>query len=157
VPQRQCYTLGPFAEVQIAELLAGALAEAGVSAAQRSLEQQEVSSYWVYLAPYPSRNQAIALTRELAGRGVSDYYVVNSGEFANAVSLGLFSEQPRAERRVAQIRALGYSPILAPRYRSRTVHWVDYEQAAGGPAADAVWRELAGPEVQRLDRSCPRS
>lgn len=155
-PPRRCYTLGPLRSEKTAQLLQERLEAAGVAAKRRALEQEEVAGYWVYLPPRPSRQAALALAKELARKGIKDYYVVGPGEYEHAVSLGLFSEQPRAERRAEYIRSLGYEPVTAVRYRSRTLYWLDYEEGDGVELDPQVWRGVAteSGDLQRLDRDC---
>lgn len=152
-PEWLCFTLGPFLEPERAATLAEQIRERGLPASERPLEQREVSSYWVYLAPQPSRAEALSVARQLAQRGVKDYYVVTSGESRNAVSLGLFSEQARAERRARDIRKLGFSPELEVRYRTKTLIWVDYDEIRGEPLPPELWADDSG-SVQQLARSC---
>lgn len=154
-PERICYTLGPYKDADKAEAVEQAISEAGYAVSSRSIEQREVSGYWVYLPPQASRKEALALARKLAKKGVKDYYVVPDGENANAVSLGLFSEAPRAERRTQRIAALGYQAQTAVRYRTRTLHWLDYDEWQGEPLPAGIWRaEQEGETVQRIMREC---
>jgi hypothetical protein len=148
-----CYTVGPFLEPEIAAALAERIRERGLPAAERALEQREVSSYWVYLTPRSSRSEALSVARQLAQQGVKDYYVVTSGETRNAVSLGLFSQQARAERRARSIRALGFTPEVEVRYRTKTLIWVDYDEIEGEPLPPELWADEA-QSVQRLSRAC---
>lgn len=157
-PERRCYTLGPVADAERAEAMRESIAAQGFGAIRRVLEQQEVAGYWVHLAPSPSRKQALAAARDLAEKGLKDYYVVGEGEHANAVSLGLFSEKFRAERRMEYVRSLGYTPELTPRYRTRQVFWLDYDEIGEAKLPESVWRLEGATEsaaLQRLGRDCP--
>lgn len=153
---RRCYTLGPLHSEKTAQRLRERLEAAGVTVELRALEQQEVAGYWVYLAPQPSRAAALDLAKALARKGIKDYYVVGPGEYEHAVSLGLFSEQLRAERRAELIRSLGYEPLTAVRYRSRTLYWLDYEERGGVEVDPQLWRGAAAEsgDLRRLDRDC---
>lgn len=153
---RSCYTLGPMLSKKALEKLRSRLEEQGYSVQTRSIEQQETAGYWVYLAPYENRKQALEIAAELARKGIKDYYVVTDKEYRNAVSLGLFSDKGRANRRMAHIRTLGYQPRKMVRYRDRTYHWLDYDETSDNPLPEDVWSELGNSKqkVQRLDRSC---
>ena len=131
--------------------------DAGFLVTRRVLEQEEVAGYWVHLAPYSSRKQALAAARDLAEKGLKDYYVVGEGENSNAVSLGLFSEKFRAERRMEYVRSLGYAPELTPRYRTRQVFWLDYDEVGDQSLTESLWHpEGVADEtaLQRLVRNC---
>lgn len=152
-PEWLCFTLGPFLEPETAAALAERIRELGLPASERALEQREVSSYWVFISPRESRAEALSVARQLAQKGVKDYYVVTSGESRNAVSLGLFSEQGRAERRARAIQALGFSPEVEVRYRTKTLIWVDYDEMEGQPLPSELWMDEA-QSVQQVARSC---
>jgi len=153
---RRCYTLGPMMSEKSLEKLSSRLEERGYSVQTRSIEQQETAGYWVYLPPYENRKQALEIAAELARKGIKDYYVVTDKEFRNAVSLGLFSDKGRANRRMAHIRTLGYQSRKMVRYRDRTYHWLDYDESSDNPLPEDVWSDLGSSKqkVQRLDRSC---
>lgn len=153
---RTCYTLGPMMSEKALEKLRSRLEERGYSVETRSIEQQETAGSWVYLPPYENRKQALKIAAELARKGIKDYYVVTDKEFRNAVSLGLFSDKGRANRRMAHIRTLGYQPRKMVRYRDRTYHWLDYDETSDAPLPEDVWSDLGSSKqkVQRLDRSC---
>lgn len=152
----RCYTLGPLSGEKNAKAVESAVVDAGFPASLRSYDQQEVSGYWVYLEPADSRRKALALAKELAQKGIKDYYVVGDGEFENAVSLGLFSEKARAERRAEYIRSLGYDPQSSVRYRTRTLYWLDYQEEGDSELRADIWTQVAtdADNLQRLDRAC---
>jgi hypothetical protein len=64
------------------------------------------TKFWVMLPPYPDLNKATEAAGALNSMKIKDFFVVRNGEYANAVSLGVFSTRERAERRLAQISAL---------------------------------------------------
>lgn len=63
-------------------------------------------SYWLMLPPYKSREKAVAAAKILQGRKVKDFFIIRSGEFENAVSLGVYSSMERAQHRAGEITAL---------------------------------------------------
>lgn len=73
---------------------------------EKSETQGTKSNYWVMLPPYPNRAKADEAAAILGGKRIKDFFIVRSGEYENAVSLGVFSERERAERRYDQIVAL---------------------------------------------------
>jgi hypothetical protein len=70
------------------------------------------TKFWVMLPPYPDLNKATEAATTLKSMKVKDFFVVRSGEYANAVSLGVFSTRENAERRKAQITALKGSKLV---------------------------------------------
>lgn len=156
-PMLHCYSLGPFRDRKTAQRALERLKSAGVEAGLRSLEEQSFVGYWVYLPPFASRDEARKVARELARKGIKDFYIVSDREQRNAISLGLFRDQFHANRRLARLRAMGYHPRKQVRKRDRTVWWIDYSlQGEAEAAADVVKAILEGDgRLDRVGRSCP--
>jgi hypothetical protein len=94
---------------------------------------------WVYLPAFATREEALDAARALAAKGVRDYYVVTAGDQQNTVSLGLFRDPGNAERRRAQIAALGFEPRLVARTEDLPEYWLDFA-VEGGDVLD--WRSV---------------
>ena len=113
-PAAQCLDLGPFTTQAEMHQAFAALAPR-VPRIQYSVAESAVSrGWWVYLTA-PSRAQALAQASTLAARGLHDYYVITAGDRQNSISLGLFQEPANAQRRLAQVRALGFPAQLRQR------------------------------------------
>lgn len=115
---RQCYAAGPMRE-RAAASLEQSLRAQGLSVHLDRQEQLEPLGYWVYLPPADSLEEAQAMGLRLADKGVTDYVFVVGAEKANAISLGLYPDQPAAEIRAAQLQSLGFEPRMEKRF-SRT-------------------------------------
>lgn len=64
--------------------------------------------YWVYFPPLTSREEADNKAAELANLGVKDLAVIRpSGQWQNAISLGLYARLSVAEARLAELRNKG--------------------------------------------------
>ena len=92
----------------------------------REAHATQARGYWVYLPALQTREQALAAARALSAKGVRDYYVVTAGDQQNTISLGLFRDQGNAERRRAEIAALGFAPQSIARTEELPVYWLDY-------------------------------
>lgn len=106
--------------------------------------------YWVYMPAQSSRDAALATARELAARGLRDYYVVTAGDRQNTISLGLFRELSNARQRQADVRAMGFGAELGERTEEIPQYWIDI---AADPRFD--WRAqlggYAGVDSNRID------
>lgn len=74
--------------------------------------------HWVIFPPLPSAPAAAAKLDELAAAGVTDAFVVKSGAWRNAISLGLYANDEAAQRRVREVEdkgVLGTRVELQPR------------------------------------------
>jgi len=116
----------------------------------RESRQNATRGFLVYLPAPNSREQSLAAARSLSAKGVRDYYVVTAGEQQNSISLGLFKDRNNAERRRAQVAALGFAPAIVERNEEAPVYWLDYALA---PDAKLNWREKLGNPADVAEQS----
>lgn len=125
----RCLSVGPF-QTQSDMRAAMASLKPKVRRIQfRNEVATQSRGYWVFLEALKSREAALGVARTLSTHGVRDYYVVTAGEQLNTVSLGLFRERANAERRKAEIAAMGFSPQLIERTEQLPVYWIDFSVA----------------------------
>lgn len=126
-----CLSLGPFGTP--AELRAAMAAlTPGVARIQfREVPATELRGYRVFLPAAGSREAALATARQLAARGVRDYYVVTAGAQENTVSLGLFRELENANKRREELAGLGFQAVLEPRTEDAAQWWIDLAAEPG--------------------------
>lgn len=124
----RCVSLGPFDQLDAAEVALARLADRGYQARLRETGGQIRSGFWVYIPPLGSRNAAKEIDSQLREKGVTDLFIVTGSENRNAISLGLFSTAERADQRAAEIGRMGFSPQIAERFRDATVYWLDYRE-----------------------------
>lgn len=129
VPPR-CLTLGPFATPHDMQQARNALASLTQRMRSRQEQVAQSRSWWVYLPAAGSRAQALALTQQLAARGLKDYFVVSGGDQPNTISLGLFKDQDNARRRRAAVAAAGFPARITERTETVPQYWLDLVTAA---------------------------
>ena len=93
--------------------------------------RETARDYRVFLPPFQSRSSARGKMRELQEKGVSDVAVVLSGALKNAVSLGVYAGEANAKRRMAQLEALGYTPVLEANTRAVAAYATIEARASG--------------------------
>jgi hypothetical protein len=147
-----CYTIGPLPTLLAQQRASDRLAPFTSRMRTRQTEADRDRGWWVYL-PAPDRNRALELTRELAERGVEDYYVVAGGSLENAVSVGLYENLENARERQRRIRAMGFNAQLEVRRETVPQFWVDYRVE---PGESPPWRFIvrASPGAQRVQVPC---
>lgn len=147
-----CYTIGPLPTLLAQQRAVDRLRSFSSEIAARQTMADSDRGWWVYL-PTNSRNEALAMTRRLAERGVEDYYVVAGGDLENAVSVGLYENIENARQRQRQIRAMGFDAQLEVRRENAPQFWVDYRVE---PGESPPWRFIvrASPGAQRLALPC---
>lgn len=153
-PDEICFTLGPFRSQDGAAQAREALQELKLKPTGRVRNEREQYGFQVYVPPLQSRDAAIDAARELAGKGITEYYIMNEQNLRNAISLGLFRSKVHAERQVERLKDIGVFVEVLPRYRDRKLYWLDYQDPKQLLSAAAVRQLFPEDPVQRLARSC---
>ena len=151
-----CTTVGPFADLADASHAQAALRTGGFAPRQR-LEQGELwVGYWVSVQNLESRSAAESAVKTLSDGGIKDVYLMPGGDPANILSLGVFSDYHRAERRAEEIRALGLEPRIDDRKRAGSVYWLDVDLPEPGKSIDTSIFQTDPGKIMRLElRGCP--
>jgi len=149
-----CYTLGPFREMKTLRLVTREIKDYVVDASFRSREEQEQTMFRVLLKPVGSKQEAKALTRELASKNIKDYFIISEGPSKNAISLGYFSSKSRAYRHADRVRKLGFDVVAEPVFSTYTIYWLDYRIKADHEIPQQIFEDHLEKSSQRLNRSC---
>lgn len=151
----RCVSMGPFVELTQAAEAITVLTAGGFSPNQRLAEGEIWSGYRVQIPPLPSREAANEVLATLQEQNVSEQpYVVPGGDSRNAISLGIYSEYQRAQRRADEVRPFGFEPEIAIWHRMGQVYWIDF-QLGDDQAIDPVDFKSMPEQIMRLDqRSC---
>ena len=120
-----CLSFGPFAESQQASELSDWLRNNEIQTKQRTEGDKKDQYFWIYLSPSESKDKAMAAIEALKDKGVRDYKLINKGNLQNAISLGLFSSQSAVNRRLNELKNIGYQPIMVPYHKAQSIIWVD--------------------------------
>jgi hypothetical protein len=154
--QLACTSVGPFQDLADAAHAQAALQSAGFESRQR-LEQGELwVGYWVSVQNFESREAAEAALKSLIDSGVTDVYLMPGTEPSSVLSLGVFSDYQRAQRRAEEIRVLGLEPRIDDRKRPGSVYWIDADLQEPGQAIDTSIFQTDPGKITRLElRACP--
>lgn len=153
-----CTSVGPFADLADASQAQAALRNAGFTPRQR-LEQGELwVGYWVSVQNLDSREAAEAALKSLSDAGITDVYLMPGSDPANVLSLGVFSDYQRAQRRAEEIRILGLEPRIDDRKRAGSVYWIDADLSDPGQKIDTSLFQTDPRKIMRLElRACPEN
>lgn len=141
-PDIACYTIGPLENEDDISALGAWFKAQGSQATLRDDERREVVSTWVFMPPQESLDAAKALVGEMEAANIDDIYVIARGDMANAISLGLYSQNETLERRVAQLESRGFTPSVQPRYRTATASWFDVTTSTVQPMTVGVLDQI---------------
>ena len=151
-----CTTIGPFADLPQAAQAQAALRAAGFEPRQRVEEGELWVGYWVSVQGLASRAAAEDALKTLAANAITDVYLMPGSDPANVLSLGVFSDYQRAQRRAQEVRALGLEPRIDDRKRAGSVYWIDVDLPEPGKPIDSSIFETGPGRILRLEmRACP--
>jgi hypothetical protein len=152
----RCVSIGPFRDLSEATQASAALRGGGYDPRTRVAEGDVWAGLWVYLDDLPSHEEAQRAMTLLKRRGISDAYIMPSADLTNDISLGVFSEPLRAQRRAEEIKTLGFTPTIADRTRRGTVYWIDLDlKATDGLINPAELQSESGRIVRLEVIACP--
>lgn len=130
----RCFSIGPFDDQDRAMSSASKLREKGLTPRQR-VEKGEISKgFWVFIGGLKTDDDVAKVLRTLEQSHVEDAHVMPDAGDAHQVSVGLFSERDRADRRAESVQKLGLQPEVAERKLPGTVFWMDVDFPAGTAA-----------------------
>jgi len=147
-PALGCLTLGPFLAAADLQQAANDLDSRGLDAQPYEDEESVEVGYWIYLPPM-EWEAAKKITAMLDEKGDEEYYIGKE----NLVALGAFDTMDRAKIRFEQVRKYGLEPLLEPRYKTRTVHWLELETTGNDrQVMAAVLEEF--PDIRLQNAAC---
>lgn len=121
-----CLSVGPFSDPANSAQAAALLKDRGFEGRQRVEQGQVSAGYWVYIAGRASQAEADQALAALERNGIKDARVMpESGEAGRRLSLGLYSDRSRAERRLQAIGQAGLKAEIAERKLPGALYWLD--------------------------------
>jgi hypothetical protein len=138
-PGPSCLSVGPFGEHAAAAQAGAWLRNAHHLARERSAEVDGPATYWVAVTT-KTLQQAARISMRLKAAGVNDIEVTPPGtnQTEATVSLGLYSDRERANRRVSDLRGFGVNPAIVEQRHKVTQWWLDVPMRAGDPPLDVT-------------------
>jgi hypothetical protein len=123
--------------------------------ARLAVRREETVSWWVFIPPQGSQQDALKRTAELKALGVNDYFIVQEeGDHRWAVSLGVFRSAEAAQARLAALRGQGVrSAEVGP--RETVVARIWYQVTSVDAPLQARLRDLARELEGSELKECP--
>ncbi len=109
-----CFRIGPVLDEEPINALQDWFDARNTPAQTHFIEEQGKQMFWIYLAPQPSRENAMAVLEEMQSKGIGDFRLINRGDLQNAISLGLFSSRDAVNTRLQELKEKGYVPVVVP-------------------------------------------
>jgi hypothetical protein len=152
----RCVSVGPFSDIAVAAKAAGALRARGFTPQQRAAEGGNWDGFWVYIGGVTDSTSADKIFKTLDRSGIKDARLMPESSDGRRISVGLFSERDRAEKRAKSIRRLGFKAEVEERTQTGTVYWVDLTLKPSDEAVPVQDLLSADSGNSRLSvQSCP--
>lgn len=152
----RCVSIGPFNDLAQAARGAALLRDRGFAPKQRAEQGEMWAGYWVSVGGLRTTADEAKLLKALERAGIRDARVMPDEPGGRRMSVGLFSERERADKRAQAVRKLGYSVDVTERTQPGTVYWVDMDVGANDravPTEGLLSLEDAGSRIEI--RVCP--
>jgi hypothetical protein len=154
----RCVSIGPFNDLAQAARGAALLRDRGFDPKQRAEPGEMWEGYWVSVGGLRTTADESRLMKALDRAGIRDARVMPDEPGGRRVSVGLFSERERADRRAEAVRKLGFGAEVSERTQPGTVYWVDMDVGANNrsvPTDGLLSLEDKGSRIEI--RVCPAS
>jgi SPOR domain len=127
-----CFSVGPFGDLVNSAQAAALLKAKGFDPRQRAEEGQTSDGYWVFIGGFRNQSETDHALVTLEHNGIKDAVVMpETPDAGRRLSLGLYSEKARAERRAQAVQATGLKAEVAERKIPGTIYWVDLAPLPG--------------------------
>lgn len=127
-----CMSVGPFPDVNNSAQAAALLKQKGYEPKQRAAQADTLQGFGVFIGDMKSEAESDRVLVTLERAGIKDALVMPAtADSGRRVSLGLFSERARAERRAESVKSLGLKAEVVERKIPGTVYWVDLAPQPG--------------------------
>lgn len=149
--EQLCTWVGPFAEQAAAQTFIERIAALDVMSALKKQELTAGDGYQVYLAPLKTRTAAKILLMELQQKKI-DSYIISKGELENAISLGIYSDLTLAQKRLTDINAMGYEPLLKSYKHTLPQYWVSVEESEVQKIGKSAWHRIVEDQFKLSEK-----
>jgi hypothetical protein len=154
----RCVSVGPFNDLARAARGAALLRERGFNPRQRAEESETWNGYWVYVGGLKSAADEAKVMKSLEQAGIVDARPMTEASDGRRVSVGLFSEKERAEKRAQALNRIGIRAAIVERKQASTVYWVDLDLGANDRTVPTEGMLSGADPGSRLEiRVCPAS
>jgi len=127
-----CLSVGPFDSLDNSAHAAALLHAKGFDTRQRAEEGQMTEGFWVYIAGLRTQSETDHALETLERGGIKDALMMpETPTEGRRISLGLYSERARADRRAQLVRETGLAVEIADRKLPASIYWVDLTPPPG--------------------------
>jgi hypothetical protein len=128
-----CLSVGPFADSDASARAMALLRAKGFDPKERTEEGPSSEGYWVFVGGLKSQAEADKALVTLEHGGIKDAMLMpETPDAGRRISLGMYSERPRAEKRAQAVREqTGLRAEIVGRRLAGSVYWLDLAPQPG--------------------------
>jgi hypothetical protein len=128
-----CLSVGPFGDIENSAHAAAILKSKGFDPKQRAEEGQMTDGFAVLVGGMKNQDEVDRTLVALEHAGIKDAVVMplENGDTARRLSLGLYSERARADKRAQAVKAAGLKAEVAERKIPGALYWIDLAPLPG--------------------------
>ncbi|MCY4045901.1 MAG: hypothetical protein OXE99_12580 [Cellvibrionales bacterium] len=154
-PGDLCFLIGAYEEIISARTDSLSLKKLGVENEMVNLAQLLPTLYWVYIRPQSSEKAAVKELNKLQSSQI-DSYLVTEGDYKNAISLGVFSQDKSANEVARKVRALGYKVEVVLREKTKDQIWLSLKQGVSVQKINDLLEKLKKENIllKSQEKSC---
>ncbi|QJD30229.1 hypothetical protein [Methylococcus geothermalis] len=154
-----CYRLGPFAETAEARRVL-ALVKDWIDRPTVTNESSEsLDGYWLLYPKADNMDEAKGNRKMLMDKGIKDVWLIDKGDMAGMISLGIFKTREEAETELLRLSKLNVRAQIRPRITQSETAWIQFAWDKSAMELDEIMIQLRGenPDVSVPPlRACPR-
>lgn len=118
-----CVIFGPFVDERESLRFVRFLQGLKLSAQVQKEEVSLAPSFWAYMPPFASAEQALAMMSKLKVKGVKSF-LINEGELRNGLSFGVYQDRAQVEKIEKVLQDLNLNLEVAKKSKSYQYDWV---------------------------------
>jgi hypothetical protein len=128
-----CLSVGPFGDIENSAHAASILKAKGFDPKQRAEEGQMTDGFAVLVGGMKSQDEVDRTLVTLERAGIKDAVVMplENGDTGRRLSLGLYSERARADKRAQAVKQAGLKVEVAERKIPGALYWIDLAPLPG--------------------------
>lgn len=144
-----CHRLGPFAETAEARKVLALVKEWIDKASVTSESSESLDGYWLLYPKAENMDEAKGNRKMLMDKGIKDVWLIDKGDMAGMISLGIFKTREEAETELVRLSKLNVQAQIRPRITQSETAWIQFAWDKSPLELDEVMIQLRGenPEV----------
>jgi hypothetical protein len=149
--------MGPFTDLDLTAQATAMLKQDGYEPRQRPASGAVPDGYMVVIRRLKNEADQARVVGRLNRGGLDDAFAIPKLEDGYAVSVGLFTQLRRAERRGQVVDNMGFKSEIVERTRPGTVYWIDFDLKTPAAGAADPFTKAADPSQKVQVVPCPGS